>query len=35
MGTDLDLFVCENFILYKEHQDQKLAIDYNNSFELD
>ena len=35
MGTDLDLLVCENFILYKEQQDQKLAIDYKNSFELD
>ena len=34
MGTDLDLLVCENFILYKEQQDQKLAIDYKNSFEL-
>ena len=35
MGTDLDLLVCENFILHKEQQDQKLAIDYKNSFELD
>ena len=35
MGTDLDLLVCENFVLYKEQQDQKLAIDYKNSFELD
>ena len=35
MGTDLDILVCENFILYKEDQDQKLAIDYKNSFELD
>ena len=35
MGADLDLLVCENFILYKEQQDQKLAIDYKNSFELD
>ena len=35
MGTDLDLLVCENFILYKEQKDQKLAIDYKNSFELD
>ena len=35
MGTDLDLLVCENFILYKEQQDKKLAIDYKNSFELD
>ena len=35
MGTDLDILVCENFILYKEDQYQKLAIDYKNSFELD
>ena len=35
MGTDLDILVCENFILYKQDQDQKLAIDYKNSFELD
>ena len=35
MGTDLDLLVCENFILYKEQQDQKLAINYKYSFELD
>ena len=35
MGTDLDILVCENFILYKEDQDQKLAVDYKNSFELD
>ena len=35
MGTDLDILVCENFILYKEDQDPKLAIDYKNNFELD
>ena len=35
MGTDLDLLVCENFVLYKEQQNQKFAIDYKNSFELD
>jgi len=35
MGTDLDILVCENFILYKEDQDQKLAINYKNKFELD
>ena len=35
MGTDLDILVCENFILYKEDQDKKLAIDYKNNFELD
>ncbi len=35
MGTDLDILVCENFILHKEDQDPKLAIDYKNNFELD
>ena len=35
MGTDLDLLVCENFILYKEQQDHNLAINYKHSFELD
>ena len=35
MGTDLDILVCENFILYKEDQDQQLSIDYRNNFELD
>ena len=35
MGTDLDILVCENFILYKEDQDKKLAINYKNIFELD
>ena len=35
MGTNLDILVCENYILYKEDQDQKLTIDYKNTFELD
>ena len=35
MGTDLDILVCENFILYKEDQNQQLSVDYRNNFELD
>tara|TARA_A100000164_G_C21606541_1_gene630060 strand:- start:306 stop:704 length:399 start_codon:yes stop_codon:yes gene_type:complete len=35
MGTNLDILVCENFLLYKEKQDQKLLKDYKNKFQLD
>ena len=35
MGTNLDILVCENFILYKEKQDQNLLKDYKNKFERD
>ena len=35
MGTNLDILVCENFILYKEDQDQSLIKDYKSRFELD
>ena len=35
MGTNIDILVCENFVLYKENQDQKARIDYKNKFELD
>ena len=35
MGTNLDLLVCENFILYKERQDTNLLTDYKNKFNLD
>ena len=35
MGTNLDILVCENFILYKEKQDQDLIENYKNKFELD
>ena len=35
MGTNLDILVCENFILYKEKQDQDLIANYKNKFELD
>ena len=35
MGTNLDILVCENFILYKEKQDQDLIVNYKNKLELD
>ena len=35
MGTDLDILVCENFILYKEKQDVSLMKNYTRKFELD
>ncbi len=35
MGTDLDLLVCDNFILYKDNQNKDLLKDYKNKYELD
>ena len=35
MGTNLDVLVCENFILYKDKQNSKLLDDYKNKFKLD
>ena len=35
MGTNLDILVIEDFILYKEEQDIALVKDYKNKFELD
>ena len=35
MGTNLDILVIEDFILFKEHQDKLLIKDYKNKFELD
>ncbi|MDC0344524.1 carbamoyltransferase [Pelagibacteraceae bacterium] len=35
MGTNLDILVCENFIMYKKNQDQKLLKDYSKEFKLD
>ena len=35
MGTNLDILVIEDFILFKEDQDQSLIKDYKNKFELD
>ena len=35
MGTNLDILVIEDFILYKDQQDKSLLKDYKNKFELD
>ena len=35
MGTDLDVLVCNNFILYKDSQNNNLLKDYRNKYELD
>ncbi len=35
MGTNLDILVCENFILYKDKQIQKNIEDYKEKFQLD
>ena len=35
MGTNLDILVCEDFILFKENQDKKLEKNYQSDFELD
>jgi len=35
MGTNLDILVIEDFILYKDDQDKSLIKDYKNKFELD
>jgi len=35
MGTDLDVLVCNNFILYKDLQDQNLIKNYKDKYELD
>jgi len=35
MGTDLDMLVCGNFILYKDQQNVQLKEKYNNQFSPD
>ena len=35
MGTNLDVLVIEDFLLYKYQQDKSLIKDYKNKFELD
>jgi len=35
MGTNLDLLVIEDFILFKDKQNKDLLLDYKNKFELD
>jgi len=35
MGTDLDILVCNNFILHKDNQNKDLLKEYKNKYELD
>ena len=35
MGTDLDVLVIENYILYKDEQDKDLYIKYESKYDLD
>ena len=35
MGTNLDLLACENLVLYKDKQSQKLIKNYRHKFEKD
>jgi len=35
MGTNLDILVCEDFLLYKDRQSKEFSIDYKNKFEKD
>jgi len=35
MGTNLDILVCENFILYKKNQNKNFIKDYKKELELD
>ena len=35
MGTNLDILVIEDFVLFKDLQDKSLIKDYKNKFELD
>ena len=35
MGTNLDILVIEDFILFKDDQDKSLIKDYKNKFKLD
>ncbi len=35
MGTDLDILVCENFVLHKEKQNNQSKISYKEKFKLD
>ena len=35
MGTNLDILVIENFVLYKNDQDKSIIKDYKDKFELD
>ncbi len=34
MGTDLDVLVCNNFILYKDNQNKDLLKDYKSKYRV-
>ena len=35
MGTNLDILILENFVLFKDKQKQSLSVNYKNKFKLD
>ena len=35
MGTDIDVLVIENFLLFKEDQNKNLLLNYKDKYELD
>ena len=35
MGTNLDILVVNNFILYKHHQTEKISYEYKSKYKLD
>ena len=35
MGTNLDVLVCENYVMLKEEQNTNLLKEYKTQFELD
>ena len=35
MGTELDILVCEDYILYKEKQKKQRSDNYKNKFDSD
>jgi carbamoyltransferase len=35
MGTEIEVLVVGECMLFKEHQDESLARDYKEAFELD
>ena len=35
MGTNLDVLVCENFVMLKDEQSKNLVREYKSQFELD
>ena len=35
MGTNLDILICENFILYKDQQNKEIADKFKRKFNPD